>query len=140
MTRWVVDASVAIKWFVPEVHSDAALRLLDGDKVLLAPDLLIPELGNIVWKKVRRGEMDERTGREVLRAFALVPLQIHPSRPLLDLAFDVAHGTGTTVYDGMYVALATTQGCPLATADRKLLDAQRAGPLKESVVWVENLS
>jgi predicted nucleic acid-binding protein len=43
MIKLVVDASVAAKWYVPEIHSDAAVRLLDPEIVLLAPDLIIPE-------------------------------------------------------------------------------------------------
>ena len=49
--RCVVDASVAIKWFVPEIHSDAALRLRGEAYELIAPDLLILEIGNILWKR-----------------------------------------------------------------------------------------
>jgi len=56
VSRYVVDASVGIKWFVPEIHSDAARRLLTEDSILLVPDLFFPEIGNILWKRVRRGE------------------------------------------------------------------------------------
>ena len=44
MTRFVIDASVIIKWFVEEVHAEAARRLQDDQYELLAPDLLWPEL------------------------------------------------------------------------------------------------
>jgi predicted nucleic acid-binding protein len=53
MRRYVVDASVAVKWFVPEIHSAEALRLLSSDCELLAPDLLPSELGNIRAVPVR---------------------------------------------------------------------------------------
>jgi predicted nucleic acid-binding protein len=53
----VIDASVAIKWFVPEPLSDQAERLLDGGDSLFAPDFLLIEFGNIIWKKVRLGEL-----------------------------------------------------------------------------------
>ena len=56
MDRLVVDASVAIKWVVEEEGSEAAAGLLDGS-TLAAPDFLIPECANILWKKVRRGEL-----------------------------------------------------------------------------------
>ena len=46
MSCYVIDASVAVKWFVPETYSQAALHFLDVDHELIAPDLLIPELGN----------------------------------------------------------------------------------------------
>ncbi|MBI4482062.1 MAG: type II toxin-antitoxin system VapC family toxin [Acidobacteria bacterium] len=52
MKRFVVDASVAMKWFVPEAHQDAALRLLDDSCELLAPDFMAAEFGNILWKKM----------------------------------------------------------------------------------------
>jgi len=46
MKKFVVDASVAVKWFVPEIQSAAAERLLDPEIVLSAPDLILSELGN----------------------------------------------------------------------------------------------
>jgi len=41
MKRFVVDASVAMKWFIPEIHSPAAARLLEEQLHLCAPDLLV---------------------------------------------------------------------------------------------------
>jgi len=140
VTRWVVDASVAVKWFVPEVHTQAALRLLRDGTTLLAPDLLLPEFGNIVWKKVRRGELGSEDARETLRAFSVVPLRVYPSAPLLEPAFEIAHTTGTTVYDSLYVALAAGEECRLVTADRKLWEAHQGGALEESLAWVEDLA
>lgn len=139
MIRYVVDASVAIKWFVPEIHTSAALRLLNDEARLLAPDLLLPEFGNILWKRVRRGELAEKAARAVLQAFTAVPLRIHPSTLLLEGAFDIAQATGSTVYDSLYVALAAIEGCPLVTADRKLFDAQQRGPFGQSLLRVEDL-
>ncbi len=55
MADLVVDSSVAVKWFVPEPYSAEARRILDGYKngtlSFLAPDLINPEVGNIIWKK-----------------------------------------------------------------------------------------
>ena len=57
MGKFVVDANVAIKWVLPEIHTDIALRLLDDDSnILLVPDFFFPEIRNILWKRVRRGE------------------------------------------------------------------------------------
>jgi predicted nucleic acid-binding protein len=57
VTQFVVDANVAIKWVLLEIYTDSALRLLNDDHTLLVPDFFFPEIGNILWKRVRRGEM-----------------------------------------------------------------------------------
>jgi predicted nucleic acid-binding protein len=48
---FVVNASVVIKWFVPEIYSDRARRLLAATHQYLSPDLLFPEVGNAIWKR-----------------------------------------------------------------------------------------
>jgi len=35
LTRFVVDASVAVKWFLPEPHAEQALLLLEEERELL---------------------------------------------------------------------------------------------------------
>jgi len=56
MTLYVVDASVAIKWVVPEAGTPQALALIANNDVA-APDLIVAECANILWKKVRRAEL-----------------------------------------------------------------------------------
>lgn len=136
MSRLVVDASVAIKWYVPEVHSAVAARLLEGADELLAPDLIFPEFGNILWKKRRLGEIREAEAREILKALRTVPLQVYPSEPLLDAAFEIAIGLNRSVYDSLYVALAESQDCRFVTADRKLHNALQSTPLAKSIAWI----
>ena len=48
MTRYVIDASVAIKWYLPEPDDDKARLLLVGGHDLLAPDLMLIEVSNIL--------------------------------------------------------------------------------------------
>ena len=55
MNGLVVDASVAIKWFIDEPDSGEAVAVLQHS--ISAPDLLAPECANILWKKVGRGEL-----------------------------------------------------------------------------------
>ena len=138
MSRYVVDASVAVKWFVPEVHTDAALRLLDGEHELLAPDLLLPEFGNILWKKIRLTEITPEEGRNILRGLLAVPLDVYPSEGLLEPAFEIAHGINRSVYDSFYLALALIHDCRMVTADRRFHDAVQAGPLSLNLRWVED--
>jgi|SRR6185369_13505561 len=128
MTKIVVDASVAIKWYVPEIHSPAAVRLLEGDFVLCAPDLIGPELANALWKKVRRNEITHAEGDEILAAFDKLQMELGPTRPLLAAAYAAAIALDRTVYDCLSVALAVAQNCPLFTADRKFHSAVVTSP------------
>ncbi len=137
MSRYVVDAGVAAKWFIPEVHSDTALRLFEGDHSLAVPDLFLAEFGNILWKKIRLGDITRDEGREILKAIKIVPFDIVSSVPLLDPAFEIAVGLGRTMYDSVYVALAVLEGCPLVTADRALCRTIKTTPFARNVRWIE---
>jgi len=132
----VVDASVAIKWFLPELHDDAALRLLRAEHRLVAPDLLFPEVGNVLWKRVRRREATASEAGAVLDALVAVPLEVHASQPMMPVAFEIACATGRTVYDSLYLALAVLRECPMVTADRKLHQALERGRFAHHLLWV----
>lgn len=136
----VADASVAVKWYVPEIHAEAAARLLDPAHELHAPDLILPEFGNIIWKKVRRGEVTVNKGREIMRAFLAVPVLKHPATPLLEPAFEIAHGAAQTVYDCTYLALAVALGCQMVTADEKFYQAPKVRSLARFLLWVEDIA
>ena len=66
MTGWVVDASVGIKWFVPEPGTPDAVRIRAAGQPLHVPTFFDVELANIVWKKVRRGDMTRSEADTVL--------------------------------------------------------------------------
>jgi predicted nucleic acid-binding protein len=137
MKRVVIDASVVVKWFIPEVHSAAAARLLDSDLVLYVPDLIGPEFGNTLWKKVRRDEIGREDAEEILRAFSRLPFEIRPSAALLPAAFELANTFDRTVYDSLYLALAVAEDCALITADARLHATLAASSFAQHVQWVE---
>jgi len=89
--------------FLPEVHAEAARRLLNGSHILLAPDLLFPEAGNVLWKRVQRAEITETEAIAILHAPGKIPLQVYPSWPLVVLALEIACRAQRTVYDGLYL-------------------------------------
>ena len=140
MSRYVVDSSVAIKWFIPEVHSPAALRLLASGTELLAPDLVWPESANVLWKRQRRGEMTAAESAQVLAALRKVPIRVFPSLPLVEDALRIANAQDRTVYDSLYLALAVSGKCPLVTADEKLFNALNRGPLGANMCWIEQVT
>jgi predicted nucleic acid-binding protein len=138
-SRFVVDASVAVKWFLPEVHDAHARRLLAPGIERLAPDLIFPEVGNILWKRVRAEQITEAEADATLRALGALPLVVAPSWPLVVPALAIACPTDRSVYDSLYLALAVREGAPLVTADAKLYNALRGGPLAPSLLWVEDI-
>lgn len=128
MSVFVVDASVVVKWFVPEIHSDAARRLLTSPHEYVAPDLLFAETANTIWKKVRRKELSFEEGQPLVADIGRVAVEIVSCRALAEDAYALAHATRRTVYDAMYVALAIRLNTRLITADDRLEAALRNMP------------
>jgi len=136
----VVDASVAVKWYVPEIHTDIAERLLTDKYELHAPELIWPELGNILWKKNRRGELESDTVRASLTAFKKdVSLSVHSHHHLIEPAIAGALATGQTVYDWMYMALAVSMSANFVTADRRFFLALKKTDLASQITWVADI-
>jgi predicted nucleic acid-binding protein len=123
MSSVVIDASVLIKLYIDEVGSPAAERAVKNSDPLLAPDLLLPETANILWKYVRRGELSPTEANEILADIMQLPLQITASQELIESALRIAVETGRTVYDSLYVALAVQSDTVLLTADERLANA-----------------
>lgn len=120
MSVFVVDASLVVKWFVPEVDSDAARRWLDASHDYLAPDLLFPETGNTVWKKVRRGELSPDDGQRLAADLSVIGVEAVSMRGLLPDACAVALHAGITVYDAIYLTLAVRLETQVITGDDRL--------------------
>jgi predicted nucleic acid-binding protein len=139
MTRYVVDASVAVKWYLPEVHDAASLRLLAGSDELLVPDLIYSEVGNILWKRIRSGEMLESEAQAVLQSFGALPLNVSASWPLVLPALTIAVQVQRTLYDSLYLALAVQESAVMVTADEKFYNVLLATPLKSFVLWVADI-
>ena len=106
MSLFVVDASVAIKWFLPEIHSDGALRLLAGEHTLYAPDLIFSDFGNVLWKRFRKREISKAEASATIEALLSVALRVQSSQSLIPLALEIACGENRTVYDSLYLAAA----------------------------------
>jgi len=123
MTLAVVDASVVIKWFLPEVLAAEAVRLRDGGQPLHAPDFLDVEVANIAWKRTRSGVMPRADGDFIVSQLPLLPLTRHATGPLVLPAFDLADRTGRTVYDCLYLALAVQLSGQMVTADERFCNA-----------------
>ncbi len=130
MSLVVVDASVAVKWFLPEVGEPLAapaLALLDkydNEEVrFVVPDLFYVETASAIWKAVRTGRVPPAFGEQALVLLTQRKFPTVPSLKLLDKAFSIATAHGRTVYDCLYVALAAQTNSQLITADERLANS-----------------
>jgi predicted nucleic acid-binding protein len=122
----IIDASVAVKWFIHESDSEAARLILDRDEVLLAPDLLVVEVCNTAWRRSRIGDISQAQCRAIADRILKTPVGLRPTAPLAPAATAIALALDHAIYDCFYLALAEIEGMRLATADRRFL-AKLAG-------------
>ena len=83
----VVDASVAVKWFLPEPFSEAAARLLDASCELVAPDLMRLEVGSAFLKALRRGVIGSSDAAGALMRLSDPLVRFEPTAPYVEDAF-----------------------------------------------------
>ena len=133
MSLFVIDASVAAKWFLPgrgESLTKEAFDLLGryakGEIRFVVPDLFWAEFGNILWKAARHGRCTRRAAEGAIAAMQDRKLPTVPSQALLGPAFAIATAFDRTVCDALYAALALGSRGQLVTADEKLANALAA--------------
>jgi predicted nucleic acid-binding protein len=119
----VVDASAAVKWFLPEAGSEEAERLLTGSRKLLAPDLIRIEVAGALVRRVRLGELTVEQARLLVaawvRAITASAVTLVPAEDDMEQAVELALRLGHPLADCLYLALAMRLDVPLVTADRK---------------------
>lgn len=123
--RLVIDASVAVKWVVPEPDSTRAEVLLDHG--LVAPDLLFVECANVLWKKVRRGEMTAEEAEIAAQTLEQAELAVMSTRGYLAVATSIAVEFDHRAYDAVYLAAAEASDLRLVTADERLVRKVQTG-------------
>jgi predicted nucleic acid-binding protein len=139
-----VDASVAVKWVIPEPDRDLALKLRADAALARRPMLSAPhfpcEVANAIYQRLRSTDpskhLDLADAEEALTLFLASPVQLVDPPNLTRDAFTFAHAHGLVgIYDALYVVLAQILNAELWTADGRLL-TQLAG----RAPWVRPLS
>jgi predicted nucleic acid-binding protein len=118
----VVDANVAVGWFVRESDSRAALAsdTLDHNRERLAPDIVITEVLHTLHKKLGLNEITSEQGLAAVQTLSQYFERLVPSTQLAEQAWDIAVGSGHSFQDCLYLALALDTGARLATFDERL--------------------
>ena len=120
MNTFVIDASIAIKWLVEEDGTPQALILRQKAK-LIAPDLLVAECANILWKKVQRGELLKAEALLAARLLQGAEIELLPTRSLFETATRMSIEIDYPAYDCLYLVLAVEKKCQFVTADERFL-------------------
>ena len=119
---FTVDASIVVKWYIAEEHSEDARLLLGHRLQRYAPDILLVEFSNAVWKKARRREIaDAQLYLGEIPALREA-IDLRPSVDLVERAARLAVDLDHPVYDCLYLACAEATESALVTADRKFMD------------------
>ena len=139
MSVLVVDASVAVKWFVDEQHTGVARTLLTPRFQLCAPDFFLLEMDNVFCRRVRRKEYSRTEAEEARSTLRRSPVSYHGLTAYLDRAFDIAAETSQTPYDCLYLSLAEAFGTCMVTADRRFFERMSGTPFADHVLWVEDV-
>ena len=124
----VVDNSMALAWTLIDEGSDVADTVLE--KVMCegghVPFIFRAEFANGLTMAVRRHRIDRESRSEALAFMEALKL-VHDidGRDRMRSAVELADAHGLSVYDAIYLDLAQQRRLPLATFDKKLIDATR---------------
>ena len=127
---YVIDASVVLKWFLPESDNAAADLLLEkflnDEAGLIAPDVLLVEIANALWKRVvLRNELTSDEATLIYRDLLTMPLSLTASETIAEAALQLAMKHKHPVYDALYCTLAIDRQCDFVTADQTLVNKFR---------------
>jgi predicted nucleic acid-binding protein len=122
VSEYVVDAAAAVSALARKDAVGIAAHKRIAEAICHAPHLLDAEVGHVLRRGERAGEINEETARTALRALPeMIDYRYPHTGRLADRAWKLRHTV--TFYDGLYVALAATLDLPLLTGDVKLSKA-----------------
>jgi len=140
--QYVLDANVVVKWFIPEVDSDKADRLLADFRNhrldIIAPDVLVAEVGNTLWKRsVKTKDISPADAAASYTDFLDVDVPVHSSAAIAEDALNIATSEQHPLYDTLYISLAMKRGCEFITADESLVN--KLGPRFPVIKLLKNI-
>jgi predicted nucleic acid-binding protein len=139
---YVIDASVAFKWVVPEADSDRAIQFRHDFTrrvhKLVAPEVFTVEVAHALTRAERQGRIPVGQASVLWADVMTTPPTLARSVLLLTRAIDISSSLRIGVYDALYVTLAERRKCKLVTADDKLVN--KLQPHFPFIVTLESLA
>jgi len=125
----VVDASVAVKWYLNERGSDAAALLLQGEQPLFAPALIRIEVAGAITRHFREGKLSEKRARQAcqlwLEDLSAGVIKLLADETLFEAAQEMAFCLRHPLQDCLYLAVSEQLNGRLVTADEPLYKRAR---------------
>ena len=123
----VIDASVALSWFLQDEQSSASDRLLSqvADEGAIVPSLWRLEVANALQMAVRRNRIDRAYRDATIQRAGRLPIEFDPETDTYawTRTLHLSERHNVTVYAAAYLELALRRGVPLATRDQDLAKA-----------------
>jgi predicted nucleic acid-binding protein len=129
----VLDANCAIEIALNKPEGDRLKTLLDESEQVLAPDLLIPEVVNALWKYHQFNQLSLSVCDQAMELLPILVETFVPSQEIYREAFALTRAQQSraavvNTYDMFYLALARRENAVLLTLDATLKkEAKRAG-------------
>jgi predicted nucleic acid-binding protein len=138
LNLFIVDASVVLKWIVPENGSADALVVRSKAR-LSAPELLMMECVNACWKYAQRREISAEEAILAVGVLERVDIELVSLRHLVGPTLRLSNALAHPAYDCAYLALALQRQCPFVTADEKLIAKVRGSRIENLAASVRSL-
>jgi predicted nucleic acid-binding protein len=132
--RYVIDASALVKTVLPEPGKDVAAELIrkhrDGSINLVAPDHILIEAANAIWKHVSLiKDVSENEGSRALALLRHSGVFFYPATDYFTAAFHFAVAHRHPIYDCIYLVLAEDLNCGIISADQKMIQKFGSPPV-----------
>lgn len=134
---YVIDASVAVKWFIWEEGTEESNKLLEQLTIFYVPDLFLMEIDSIITKKVRRNELTVSDAHQKRRTFRQLPYMLISYKQLEEFAFRLATEFSITLYEAAYLATAVDYDATFYTADKHLVNVMSNTPFSNHICRLE---
>ncbi len=133
MTRYVIDASVAVEYLLKTPLGLTVAEIIE-DALLVSPELMDVEVLSVLRRAVLRRRLDEMRARTAVNDLSHWPLYRIAHRELAPFAW--RYYQNVSAYDAFYVAVAHLHGIPLLTADGRLARASGLDVVIQHVIKV----
>jgi predicted nucleic acid-binding protein len=117
----VIDASVAVKWLIPETGHEEASRVLEGRDELIAPSIIRLEVNSALVGRARSGTLSPEDARRAIHLWETMllagTLRLVAFEELMPLAIESALRASHPLADCLYLAAAIRLDALVLTAD-----------------------